>query len=187
MKRIKIFRAVAAAALLCALPAQANLIINGGFETGSTFSPNNVTGWTVGVDAPSITTDFYSGAQAAKIGPKDGAIFQTVPIVGGQTYYLDFWAKTDALVPSGTLTVTLDGGATAIYYPLTTTYAPYSATLTPGGSGNLTFSWADSGIRSAFIDDVSLVPEPTTFIAGGLLLLPFGVSTLRILRKSRTA
>jgi hypothetical protein len=30
------------------------------------------------------------------------------------------------------------------------------------------------------------VPEPTTMIAGALLLLPFGASTLRILRK-RTA
>jgi F0F1-type ATP synthase assembly protein I len=29
------------------------------------------------------------------------------------------------------------------------------------------------------------VPEPTTMIAGALLLLPFGASTLRILRKSR--
>jgi hypothetical protein len=31
------------------------------------------------------------------------------------------------------------------------------------------------------------VPEPTTMIAGALLLLPFGASTLRILRKTRTA
>jgi hypothetical protein len=29
------------------------------------------------------------------------------------------------------------------------------------------------------------VPEPTTIIAGALLLLPFGASTLRILRKNR--
>jgi len=31
------------------------------------------------------------------------------------------------------------------------------------------------------------VPEPTTMIAGALLLLPFGASTLRILRKRQTA
>jgi len=31
------------------------------------------------------------------------------------------------------------------------------------------------------------VPEPTTMIAGALLLLPFGASTLRMLRKSRKA
>jgi hypothetical protein len=34
---------------------------------------------------------------------------------------------------------------------------------------------------------ISTVPEPTTMIAGALLLLPFGASTLRILRKNRTA
>jgi hypothetical protein len=33
----------------------------------------------------------------------------------------------------------------------------------------------------------SAVPEPTTIIASMLLLLPFGASMLRILRKSRTA
>lgn len=31
------------------------------------------------------------------------------------------------------------------------------------------------------------VPEPTTVLAGALLLLPFGASTIRFLRKSRTA
>jgi hypothetical protein len=33
----------------------------------------------------------------------------------------------------------------------------------------------------------SAVPEPTTMIAGALLLLPFGMSTLRMFRKTRTA
>ena len=33
----------------------------------------------------------------------------------------------------------------------------------------------------------STVPEPTTVIAGALLLLPFGASTLRILRQKQTA
>jgi hypothetical protein len=34
---------------------------------------------------------------------------------------------------------------------------------------------------------VTPVPEPTTLIAGALLLLPFGASTLRVLRNHRTA
>jgi hypothetical protein len=33
----------------------------------------------------------------------------------------------------------------------------------------------------------SPVPEPTTILAGALLLLPFGVSTIRILRRNRSA
>jgi hypothetical protein len=36
-------------------------------------------------------------------------------------------------------------------------------------------------------DQLAIVPEPTTMIAGALLLLPFGASTLRILRKRQTA
>jgi hypothetical protein len=33
----------------------------------------------------------------------------------------------------------------------------------------------------------SVVPEPTTMLAGALLLLPFGVSTIRIVRRNRRA
>jgi len=42
---------------------------------------------------------------------------------------------------------------------------------------------------SANIDSITIssVPEPTTMIAGALLLLPFGASTLRILRRRQTA
>jgi hypothetical protein len=35
--------------------------------------------------------------------------------------------------------------------------------------------------------DADPVPEPTTMVAGALLLLPFGASTLRVLRKNRAA
>lgn len=42
----------------------------------------------------------------------------------------------------------------------------------------------DNGIATI---SLAAVPEPTTMIAGALLLLPFGASTLRILRKNRTA
>jgi hypothetical protein len=40
---------------------------------------------------------------------------------------------------------------------------------------------------SASFDSITVIPEPTTMMAGVLLLLPFGASTLRILRKTRTA
>ena len=42
-------------------------------------------------------------------------------------------------------------------------------------------------INSITVSDVSPVPEPTTMIAGALLLLPFGATTLRMLRKNRAA
>jgi hypothetical protein len=52
-------------------------------------------------------------------------------------------------------------------------------------------TWGNpTGGRVEFLGNmnVSAVPEPTTMIAGALVLLPFGASTLRVLRKqSRSA
>jgi hypothetical protein len=39
------------------------------------------------------------------------------------------------------------------------------------------------GRLNNFANTYTVVPEPTTMIAGALLLLPFGASTLRILRR----
>jgi hypothetical protein len=50
--------------------------------------------------------------------------------------------------------------------------------------------WGDAGTDQYKISSFTVfnaVPEPTTMIAGALLLLPLGASTLRILRKSRKA
>jgi len=44
-----------------------------------------------------------------------------------------------------------------------------------------------TGGGQEFILNFTPVPEPTTMIAGALLLLPFGASTLRFLRRNRTA
>ena len=48
-----------------------------------------------------------------------------------------------------------------------------------------TLNGADQGIKTGFA--TTAVPEPSTYIAGALLLLPFGASTIRMLRKNRTA
>ena len=54
------------------------------------------------------------------------------------------------------------------------------------GSGNILRS-TESGAGQDMIWNVTPVPEPTTMIAGALLLLPFGASTLRVLRKRQLA
>jgi hypothetical protein len=72
--------------------------------------------------------------------------------------------------------------------------------ITYGGYaiGDMTVNWAgveignwDNGNliipASANIDSITVVPEPTTMVAGALLLLPFGASTIRRMRKTRTA
>lgn len=46
---------------------------------------------------------------------------------------------------------------------------------------------SSSGAITYNIAQPSLIPEPSTCLAGALLLLPFGLSTLRVLRKTRAA
>jgi hypothetical protein len=57
---------------------------------------------------------------------------------------------------------------------------------TGGGYSNWLLPYNGSGV-GVDLTIITPVPEPTTMVAGALLLLPFGASTLRILRKSRTA
>ena len=67
--------------------------------------------------------------------------------------------------------------------------------LTPNGPGNnyqWTYTYSGFGDSPDAADlrltvEVAPVPEPTTMVAGALLLLPFGASTLRILRRNRMA
>jgi hypothetical protein len=70
-------------------------------------------------------------------------------------------------------------------------------TPTVGASGVLTITESDlSTVNTSgevdmnglqIVSGVAAVPEPTTVIAGALMLLPFGASTLRILRKRQSA
>jgi Protein of unknown function (DUF642) len=88
---------------------------------------------------------------------------------------------------TGTFTVsTADPGAGHIAWE--TFVLQFQAT---GSSTTITIGGTDANAGNGFIGldnlNVSAVPEPTTMIAGALLLLPFGASTLRILRKNRMA
>jgi hypothetical protein len=61
-----------------------------------------------------------------------------------------------------------------------------------GGSTSLVYgndvpAWVVLGDVSVVEVAGSPVPEPATVITGALLLLPFGASKVRILRKTRTA
>jgi len=57
---------------------------------------------------------------------------------------------------------------------------PLSLTMSVGGGS----STATGTLEGSFY--LTAIPEPTTLISGALLLLPFGASTLRILRRNRT-
>ena len=106
----------------------------------------------------------------------------TAPAAGGQTI-----SQNGVLnVTAGFDYVNLQNGL-----PLVFTFAGVgTVTVTPlglstGDVGDLGDHFYE--VNGSFLfTPVTPVPEPTTMIAGALLLLPFGASTLRILRK-RTA
>jgi hypothetical protein len=199
-------RALGAGLVMVAVMSGINLqasLVNGGFETG------NFSGWALSGDtgadaflispsygvAHSGTYGLYAGPYQNPINPGFGYIAQTLATVAGQTYHMSFWLRTsdggiNPQVPPNQF-VALWGGVqvASVLDAYTLPWAEYSVNVVATGSSTeLKFGFWHPPAGWGF-DDVSVspVPEPTTMIAGALLLLPFGASTLRVLRKSRLA
>ncbi len=91
--------AVVLALLILSGISQADIVVNGGFETG------NFTGWTL-VDASGFTsidgTLPHSGSFAANLGasPDDGTLTQILPTTPGQSYILLYWLQNEGGVPN---------------------------------------------------------------------------------------
>jgi hypothetical protein len=92
-----------------------------------------------------------------------------------------------------TFTVSVDGNVVTTLNPSSGQPLTLLSFIIPLFSGNNNLAFAATGVsgndETAFIGNVSMtaVPEPTTLISGALMLLPFGASTLRILRRNRAA
>jgi hypothetical protein len=118
------------------------------------------------------------------------SIYQSLTLAAAPTVFT-FWADSPS---GGQLQALLDNTIVKIItLPSSTGYVEYTyfATVATAGSEQLTLSF-NPGVpnKALYLDDISvtqLVPEPTTMIAGALLLLPFGASTLRVLRKRQVA
>ena len=85
---------IAVAALSVAYPAKANLVTNGGFESGD-FTP----GWTLGGDTgfdsvrgPDFGINPHSGSFQAALSVSTGSFLsQMLALTVGTTYTVDFW------------------------------------------------------------------------------------------------
>jgi len=180
-------------ALILANSAKANLVVNGDFESG------DFTGWALfgntgftgvsgsfgGVSPESGSYQAYFGA----VGSAGGIAQTVVTTTPGASYSFDFWLYNFGGTPSS-VNVTW-GGSTVLseVNPGSFGYTEYSYTETATSSAT-SIAFAFQQNPSYFLlDNVSVtpVPEPTTMVAGAMLLLPFGVSAVRMLRKSRVA
>jgi len=202
MKRATLILAVLA--LLSGWPGQAkaDLIVNGGFETG------DFTGWTetgnttwVRVEpyAPypsgvTPTIDPHTGNYFATLSNYSyqglGGITQTVTTTPGQTYLLSYWY--DMNYPGNDeFKVTLDGTTLSDLVNIAPqTWTNYTFVVTGTGSDTVAFSgYQDSGWNG--LDDVSLsppslsAPEPSSLAVTGISVVGMMIYMRRRRKSSR--
>jgi hypothetical protein len=169
----------ACALLLCgAGQARANLIVNGGFETG------DFTGWTLTGNPGFISIVSgglqHSGNFAASFGavgsPTNLSQTQNIATIAGHTYTLDFWLRNDG-GPENHFTASFDGvtvvkldNSSAFGY----TEFTFSNLVATSNSTAVSFSFQQNPSFWRF-DDVSVedntppaVPEPASLALFGI-------------------
>lgn len=180
---------VVAAMAAFVAPAQANLVTNGGFETGDLSSWVG-TGDTLfnGVQCPGAGPGVYAGNCSAYFGPSSiGGIEQTIHVGGaGLTWNLSFAFQPDGALPSS-FTV-LFGGQTLLSLtdPSAGDYTLYQFSgVTTGEDMTLAFNFFDPAgflvLDAVSVTAAAAVPEPvTTGLVGA------GLASLLFLRRRKT-
>jgi hypothetical protein len=154
-------------------PSPANLVVNGGFETG------DFTGWSqygIGYVTQVSSGNPHTGNYAFIVGNAYGTLTQTLNTVVGQTYDVSYWMASD--MGSSSISLNGTGVADSLFYvgPYEQITGTYTATST---STTLELA-VDSGYipnDATWVDDISVTPSsqtpppPTLLVtlAGGLM------------------
>jgi hypothetical protein len=203
MKKTPLLTIVAACALAASSGrASLNLVQDPGFEGGETgtvgFSSSPWFNPSGNSDVVINNSDPHSGSFNAALTSQTGEsaiLLQNLTLTPGIGYVINFWLATPGGGPTpppslggGTLSVDLNGVlAGTVTLGAGSVYTQYNLTATPADStGVLSFIWNTTTAPSTlYLDDVSVaVPEPTTMVAGALMLLPFAASTFRLRKKT---
>ncbi len=187
--------------LLMASSVHANLIVNGSFENHPAFSGtwglfSSIPGWTpegnVPIELGTPATYGVTGADGNTVMELDSTANVTVDqgITGGAIYTLSFlYAERSGISPSSCMfDVYWNGNLVISAQPTSTAMSLFSTTVTGNGGVN-TLKFVGAGTSDSYgalIDNVQLnsaaVPEPSTWVAGALMVLPFGIQGLRAFR-----
>jgi len=178
---------------------QGNEVSAGQTLSGLLFDVSGATGSASLVSSAGRTTSLQSDGSytpgvytspLAHWGADNGVNLSTIGIVGAKPYDL-------ILGPDSAGGFNNAGTYSASNQGMRKNFNPYvlgTATFTvdiPGITAASTISGVDfefgTGPDFVVAGHTVVVPEPTTMIAGALLLLPFGASTLRFVRKNRVA
>jgi hypothetical protein len=175
-------------AMSALLPARANLIVNGGFETG------DITGWdgsgAVQIFAGSPPYYTQAGNYAAGFSTDNpsnppSTLYQTIPTTPGDVYQLSYWVNPGRPNPNSFEVLwggALIPGSVLTNIPPPAIYYEYSFDLTATAKDTtVEFEVANYG-NETFLDSISVNPVPDA--APTLVLLAFATVSIALFRNS---
>jgi hypothetical protein len=191
------------------------VVVSTGLNPGSSFntfclgtqvdySPNTTYGYQISdqVQPPQVgppafvtwgTAWLYSQYRAGNIGSGslnnvvNDALQEAIWTLQGQTYSGIITLSTDSAAHAATLAADLASFLNAAASAASAASVSSDLNNANGAFGvyALNMFTGSSSSPSYVQPQLAIVPEPTTMIAGALLLLPLGASTLRVLRRNR--
>ncbi len=183
---------IAICAIVVANSANANLIVNGGFEAplviggnqGFTAPSSAITGWSVTSGSVELTMsgsilgNAHTGLQLLEVnGSNAGTIQQTFATTPGKSYLLELYYSNNPnpsfALPSYSASVTVSGSNTLFQQTLVHSGATESdmnwllfsrAFVANSAATTLKFQSLQSGFNGVYFDSVVITPEPSSVI-----------------------